>query len=397
VDVKATQFKRVVVAQPNVWRCKAETLAGRAADPHRPHPCNCTRTRCEIHLRHSFIYILVTRLASSRCNAVRAAQNPQRRTPMAASTPGRVSATPPPAQPAAPSKGRLKKPSAKVIEAQHSLRKRTATTAPRPTQDELLPFPTASVSVSPERERINTSLEEVAVLIANLKETIAQQNSVITNQSSIITNQSSIIESVRADLAEIKSEQRSLKTQNAELQEVIHTLRTQLDTLSASPPSTQSWASVAASGDAAGSGTTLSRATSTRKPNKEPNRQLVIDVSRAGEEVAEKVANTEVAKQTIMQGISDVERLTGTTIKDFRVWRANDSASVIRFSVEKDKEAAFRQTTAQWLEPHIPRARLVGPKWHAVKADWVEVPLAMDIDSGKVSKSAIPSCLSSLS
>ena len=131
---------------------------------------------------------------------------------MAASTPGRVSATPPPAQPAAPSKGRLKKPSAKVIEAQQSLRKRTATTAPRPTQDELLPFPTASVSVSPEREGINTSLEEIAVLIANLKETIAQQNSVITNQSSIITNQSSIIESVRANLADIKSEQRSLKT-----------------------------------------------------------------------------------------------------------------------------------------------------------------------------------------
>ena len=57
--------------------------------------------------------------------------------------------------------------------------------------------------------------------------------------------------------------------------------------------------------------------------------------------------------------------------------------------MEKDKEAAFRQTTAQWLEPHIPGARLVGPKWYAVKADWVEVPLAMDIDSGKVSKSAM--------
>src|SRR5437763_2891095 len=123
-------------------------------------------------LGHSFIYILVTRLVSSRCNAVRAAQNPQRRAPIAASTPGRVSATPPPAQPAAPSKGRLKKPSAKIIEAQQSLRKRTATTAPRPTQDELLLFPTASISVSPERERINTSLKKIAVLITNLKETI---------------------------------------------------------------------------------------------------------------------------------------------------------------------------------------------------------------------------------
>jgi len=101
------------------------------------------------------------------------------------------------------------------------------------------------------------------------------------------------------------------------------------------------------------------------------------------------VANTEEAKQTIMQGIRDVKRLTGATIKDFRVWRANNNPSIIKFSVEKDKEAAFRQTTAQWLKPHIPRARLIGPKWYIVKADWVEVALVMDIDSGKVSKSAM--------
>ena len=45
--------------------------------------------------------------------------------------------------------------------------------------------------------------------------------------------------------------------------------------------------------------------------------------------------------------------------------------------------------TAQWLEPYIPGARLIGPKWHTVKADWVEVPLAININGGKVSKSAM--------
>src|SRR5438132_954383 len=87
--------------------------------------------------------------------------------------------------------------------------------------------------------------------------------------------------------------------------------------------------------------------------------------------------------------MNGVERLAGTVIKDFRVWRANDSASVIKFSVDKDREAAFRQTTAEWLEPHMLGARLVGPKWHAVKAGWIEVALAMDADSGKVSRSAM--------
>ena len=155
----------------------------------------------------------------------------------------------------------------------------------------------------------------------------------------------------------------------------------------------------AASGGAAGSGTTLLRTTSGGKPDKDYNRQLVIDVSRMEEGAAEKVATTEVAKQTITQGIRDVERLAGdipctveiarrvvaqaqpikplvygrseilpqsqlvevlmflrsrarvtsarlTTVQgipnDFRVWRASDSTSVIKFLVDKDKEAAFR-------------------------------------------------------
>lgn len=90
----------------------------------------------------------------------------------------------------------------------------------------------------------------------------------------------------------------------------------------------------------------------------------MIDISRAGEETVEKVADTETAKLAIQQGANSVERLAGATIKDFRVWRTDDSASVIKFSVDKDKEAAFRQTTAEWLEPQLPGARLIGPKWY---------------------------------
>lgn len=62
---------------------------------------------------------------------------------------------------------------------------------------------------------------------------------------------------------------------------------------------------------------------------------------------------------------------------------------MIKFSVDKDRETAFQQTTAEWLEPHIPGARLVGPKWYAVKADCTEVALAMDVESGKVSRLAM--------
>lgn len=108
---------------------------------------------------------------------------------------------------------------------------------------------------------------------------------------------------------------------------------------------------------------------------------MVIDVSRVRGDVVDKVATTEVARQAIQHGMDGVERLAGATIKGFRVWRTDESASVIKFYVDKDKEAAFWQTTAEWLDPQIPGARLVGPKWYLVKADFVEATLAMDAES----------------
>ena len=157
---------------------------------------------------------------------------------MAASTPERVSATPPLDPPAAPPR-RTKKPGAKVQEAQHSLRTRASQrsaqfeqqiTAPQiglqATQHILPPFPTARVSASPEREGGGIKRDEFCRLIESLKETIAQQ-------SNIITSQNTIIESIRNELVDIKSEQRSLKKQNAELQKAIRSLQVQPNTSSA--------------------------------------------------------------------------------------------------------------------------------------------------------------------
>lgn len=137
----------------------------------------------------------------------------------------------------------------------------------------------------------------------------------IAQQNSIIANQNKIIEDIRSDRATSQSEQQHFKDQIAELQETIGSLQMQLDTLSIEPPSTQTWASVAASGQPTGSGTTLSRATSKGTTDKENMRQLVIDVSRAGDSAAEKETNTEAAKQAIQQGMSSGERLAGTAVK----------------------------------------------------------------------------------
>ena len=105
--------------------------------------------------------------------------------------------------------------------------------------------------------------------------------------------------------------------------------------------------------------------------------------------MVEKVATTEAAKQAIHQGMSGVERVAGTIVKEFRIWRANEGTNVIKFSVDKDREAVVRQTVADRLELALPGARLVGPKWYPVKVDWIEVVLVIDTESGKVSRSAI--------
>jgi regulator of replication initiation timing len=83
-----------------------------------------------------------------------------------------------------------------------------------------------------------TKLDELAWLIANLKETITQQ-------TNIIEKQSNTIETLRADLAGIKEEQQTLNKQNAELQEQICSLQSQISDYATSPTSTRSWASVA--------------------------------------------------------------------------------------------------------------------------------------------------------
>ena len=143
--------------------------------------------------------------------------------------------TPPPA----PARGRTRKPSAKVLEAQRSLR--TRTDAPRAAQtshgaaaahDGLPPFPTRHESISPERTERRSKLEELVGLVVSLRDTIKEQ-------SSMIAGQNRVIESVQSELAAIKAEQQHVKDQNTELQETIRSLRAQIDTLSASPPSTQ--------------------------------------------------------------------------------------------------------------------------------------------------------------
>lgn len=119
-----------------------------------------------------------------------------------------------------------------MLETQQSLRARTTrgrsiqpeqrTTTPQPIPLTIIPtasqaqcpelpaFPTGRTSAPRERAERDPVLEEIVILIASLKETIAEQ-------SRTIANKNDIIETVRKELAAIKAEQEYLKGLNAEL------------------------------------------------------------------------------------------------------------------------------------------------------------------------------------
>ncbi|KAL5372873.1 hypothetical protein PMIN06_012896, partial [Paraphaeosphaeria minitans] len=129
-----------------------------------------------------------------------------------------------PSTPPPPQDKRTRRRTAKALDALQQLpATRAAATVPqrpqngeaertqqRLTHDGLPHFPTGRVLLSSERERepegSDTGLSQLAVLVASLKETIAQQ-------SSIIANQNKIIEDIRRDRATFQSEQQHLKDQ----------------------------------------------------------------------------------------------------------------------------------------------------------------------------------------
>jgi hypothetical protein len=128
---------------------------------------------------------------------------------MATRTPERASTTPPLSQPTVTRRGRPKL-SAKVSEAQETLR--THTTALRSSQHAAPSTITTTNATTAHAEPLAgiANLDVIARLIASLKDTI-------TKQSTIIENRNKTIEDIRADLIEIKSEQQTLKNQNSEL------------------------------------------------------------------------------------------------------------------------------------------------------------------------------------
>ena len=139
----------------------------------------------------------------------------------------------------APRSKRQPAPTAKVRENQALRRTRRATRTETPPPLRFQDVEDSDGDYEVEDEDTVNTLEELLVLVKDLKKTIDQQNK--------------SIKEAQSELKELKEEQQHVKEQNNELKDEICMLRDQVGTLSASLPPTQSWASIAANRTRSGS------------------------------------------------------------------------------------------------------------------------------------------------
>ncbi len=272
---------------------------------------------------------------------------------MPASTPGRRAPSPSTRRQRPPS-NRATKPSARRIEQQET--------------EELLNAETTSVFSdhhdNPRADGSASDLGALIQLVADLKETIIRQ--------------SNIIEDVRAELIEIKAEQRTLKSQNLELQEEVRSLRTQLDSYSASLPSTRSWASVVAGGKTIQSTTSSSLATGNINAKTEPKCLRISTQARNDEnDVADNTFTRYLPTNVANQQIRNALRNTDAT-KEVQVAGVGNTRTgyVIRFKDEISTETA--RTNTEWLEVLGNDTKLVKPRFgivvHRLPTEGISLP-----------------------
>ena len=199
------------------------------------------------------------------------------------------------------------------------------------------------------------TLEELLVLVKGLKNTIDQQNSAIKE--------------AQTELKELKEEQQTVKTQNTELQDEVRMLRGQVSALSASLPSTQSWASVVA-----GSNNTQTASLTSISHQQAPNKQMIqkeancVRISTApklsdatDEDGFTRYLDTKAANRHIQEALRQSE-----TTKEVKVLGVGTTKMgyVIRFS---DTETATKaKTCSEWLQKLGNTTKLVKPRFGVV-------------------------------
>jgi hypothetical protein len=201
-------------------------------------------------------------------------------------------------------------------------------------------------------------------LVTDLKKTIAQQSAIIENN--------------QAELVEIKEEQQAFQAQNNELQDEIRTLRGQVSALSASLPSTRSWASVVAGTRGTQASTSVSTAVSNERPKKEANcLRISTQASEQGAEPSEegfaRYLSTEKANNHIRDALHKVD-----TTKDVQVAGVGTTKTGYTIRFKDGESMATAKANTAWLQVLGNGTKLVKPRFgvvvHRMPTEGLQLP-----------------------
>ena len=204
-------------------------------------------------------------------------------------------------------------------------------------------------------------------MISNALETTTSQlpplqlTALVTALKEIIEKQNTTIENIRNDLAEVKE-------QNGQLQNEVKSMRTRLEEYSVSPPTTRSWASVAAGSDDPTSpvGSTLSRSTTSNTSSKELSCVRISTKPQTNETDAESLVFTRYLPTDSANAQIRTALLNADATKDVQVAGVGTTKTgyVIRFVDEQSASVARNNT--EWLDELGNGTKLVKPRFGVV-------------------------------
>jgi len=194
-------------------------------------------------------------------------------------------------------------------------------------------------------DQLTTTPDELTDVIAALKDLILQQ--------------SQTIEKIQTDLAEVKN-------QNGELREELKTVQAKLDAYSVSPPTTRSWASVAAGSTSTPSPTdsTFSYPTSSERPPKELCSVRISTKPPATETETTTFTRylpTEAACTQIQDALSHSEPTKETRVAGVGTTK---TGYIVRFPDEQSAKLA--RDNPEWLQGLGGGTKLVKPRFGVV-------------------------------
>ena len=112
---------------------------------------------------------------------------------------------------------------------------------------------------------------------------------------------------------------------------------------------------------------------------------MAIDLKDLERELGGQENDVQEIRIRIERAIRSIEGLGEIRLQDFRVRHTNQEVHFARFRIPKETESHIRQTAANWIHTHLRGAKLIGPRWYAIKVDWIDKALASDARTGQIS------------